>query len=326
MSEVERSIILANGGSISILSADNYDSLRGPGLDGVVVDEASRIPSVVWKEVLRPALSDRRGWALFLTTPNGPNWFKKLFEAAEHREDWERWQLPSSDNPLISQEELADLKIELGPITFAQEHLALFTEIEGALFPSSYFDDDVIWATDWPGEFEVSAIAIDPSIGREAKSGDYSAIVFAGLNGGQIYVDCDIQKRPPVRIVDDTYAMWAKYYPDTVTCEGNGFQQVLAPLFDLHCQLQRLPPLPLSMVHNSVNKRVRIQRLDPHFNNRVFQFRKSSHCQLLIDQCQMFPNAAFHDDGPDALEMAVRALNWVAEGGGGGSEEMRVGT
>ncbi len=78
-SESERLIVLPGGGEFQVKSADNPDSLRGAGLDGVVVDEAAYVKEEAWTEALRPALSDRRGWAMFISSPNGYNWFHTLF-------------------------------------------------------------------------------------------------------------------------------------------------------------------------------------------------------------------------------------------------------
>ena len=54
--------------------ADDPDALRGVGLDGVVLDEAAFMKEEAWVNGIRPALSDRQGWAMFLTTPCGMNW------------------------------------------------------------------------------------------------------------------------------------------------------------------------------------------------------------------------------------------------------------
>lgn len=130
-SEVERRIHLDTGGSISVRSADRPDGLRGVGLDGVVIDEAAFCREETWSEALRPALADKEGWAIFISTPCGQNWFHQLFERAAHTEDMERWQRPTSDNPLISRAELRGAQIELGPYTYSQEFQAKFVTPEG---------------------------------------------------------------------------------------------------------------------------------------------------------------------------------------------------
>lgn len=132
--EVDRRIELGSGGSISVRSADNPDSLRGVGLDGVVIDEAAFCQQETWTEAMRPALADKQGWAMFISTPSGQNWFYDLWNRAQTIDDMEAWQRPTSDNPIIPPSELEAAKLELGPFTFSQEFDAQFVSPEGALF------------------------------------------------------------------------------------------------------------------------------------------------------------------------------------------------
>lgn len=313
-SEVDRRIELHGGGSITVRSADNDDTLRGPGLDGLVIDEAARVSGATWREVLRPALSDKGGWALLGTTPNGKNWIHKAFVDAPGKPDWEAWQRPSWDNPLVSMAEVESLRRELGPRAFDQEHGAKFTDVEGALFPSEYFEDHV-WATDWPDQFEFSTQFVDPSIGSESNPGDYSAIIFTGLARGQYWVKADIKRRTPMQIIEDSVSMYQQFRPMVVGVESNGFQTVLQPLFGMYCQQQGIPPIPLAMVNHHEKKKVRIQRIDPYFDSRLIRIFRDEHGETLVEQCQMYPDSAYHDDGPDALEGAIRLLNeWEFDG------------
>lgn len=310
--EGSHEIRLINGATIRVMSADGEDSLRGPGLDGLIIDEASRVSMQVWTEVLRPALADKQGWAMFLTTPNGKNWFYKMFQEAKKLADWECWQLPTAENPIVKPEELE--KIRTGPNSsprvFAQEHLAEFTEIEGALFPSHYFDDH-IWAGHWPDAFELSAIAVDPSLGE----GDPSAIVFAGLCGGLLYVSADVQLRPPEQIVDDTIRMFQRFQPNVVAVETIGFAQLFIPNIARRCQDLQVPPLPLHPIDSQkASKAIRIASLDPHLANHWLRFMVCDGCHTLIEQLQMFPDKGHHDDGPDALAMCVAVMNQIAVG------------
>ena len=80
--EKQMRIDLPGGGSITVKSADDPDSLRGVGLDGLVFDEAAFARREAWVNGLRPALADRQGWAVFLSTPCGQNWLHDLFVAA----------------------------------------------------------------------------------------------------------------------------------------------------------------------------------------------------------------------------------------------------
>tara|TARA_Y100000389_G_scaffold197563_1_gene232403 strand:- start:9180 stop:10412 length:1233 start_codon:yes stop_codon:yes gene_type:complete len=136
-------IDLPNGGSIAVRSADNPQRLRGEGLDFLVMDEAAFVKPEVWQEVLRPTLTERKGSALFISTPIGrSNWFYDLWEVADEADNWERFQFATTDNPMIDPEEVESARKEVGSIVFAQEYLAEFVDAgQGMLKPEwiNYF-------------------------------------------------------------------------------------------------------------------------------------------------------------------------------------------
>jgi len=90
--------------------ADNPDALRGPYLDGVVLDEFADMKPEVWHEVVRPMLADRRGWATFIGTPKGKNEFFRLYENAKRDPAWFHMMLKASESGIIQPSELADLQ------------------------------------------------------------------------------------------------------------------------------------------------------------------------------------------------------------------------
>ena len=129
-----------NGGFISVKSADNPQRLRGEGLDFLVMDEAAFVKEETWTEVLRPTLTERKGSALFISTPRGQNnWFYRLWQDAETREDWERFKFSTVDNPAIDPKELESAKEEIGSLTFAQEYEAEFVNEGTQLFRPEWF-------------------------------------------------------------------------------------------------------------------------------------------------------------------------------------------
>jgi hypothetical protein len=95
--ETDLRLELIFGGTICLRGAENYDSLRGEGLDLVVLDEYASISREAWTEVLRPALADREGGALFIGTPQGFNHFHQLVESAEGQPDWEVFQFTTAE-------------------------------------------------------------------------------------------------------------------------------------------------------------------------------------------------------------------------------------
>lgn len=123
---------------ISLYGADNYDSLRGIYLDGVVIDEIGDVQPALWNEVIRPALVDRKGWALFIGTPKGANFFKDLRDQAENKEDgWNLLEFKASDTNIIDKEELDAAFKAMGEAKFLQEFECSFAApVEGAYYGS----------------------------------------------------------------------------------------------------------------------------------------------------------------------------------------------
>ena len=127
--ETDLRIDLICGGTICVRGADNYDSLRGDGLDFLVLDEYASIAREAWTEVLRPTLADRKGRALFIGTPHGFNHFHELFEKAETQPDWETFQFTTAEGGNVSLEEINSATHDLDEKTFRQEFLASFENL-----------------------------------------------------------------------------------------------------------------------------------------------------------------------------------------------------
>jgi predicted phage terminase large subunit-like protein len=129
---------LSNGGSIQAKSADNPDSLRGATLDGLVLDEAAIAKPNTWP-TLRPTLTVRKGWAMFISTPKGTNWFYDLYEGVPKRKGWARWQIPSVDSPFVPPDDVEASRQEMSSLLFAQEFLAEFISYSSGIFRADWF-------------------------------------------------------------------------------------------------------------------------------------------------------------------------------------------
>jgi hypothetical protein len=126
-------------GSISFKSGDRPDNLRGVGLDFVVMDEAAFIPRAAWFNVIRPALSDKLGEALIISTPNGvSNWFYQAYlwgqDKNERYSDWESWRFPSTVNPHMPPGEVLQAQATMPDLEFRQEYLADFVSDAAGVF------------------------------------------------------------------------------------------------------------------------------------------------------------------------------------------------
>ena len=125
------------GRRISLYGADNPDALRGIYLDGAVIDEYGDVNPSLFTEVIRPALSDRLGWAMFIGTPKGANHFKEIrdFADTESNEGWVLKEFKASQTGLIAEEELIDAKKSMGENKYEQEfEISFEAPIVGAFY------------------------------------------------------------------------------------------------------------------------------------------------------------------------------------------------
>jgi hypothetical protein len=132
----ERRIDFVEGGWLAIRSTHSADNLRGAGLDLAVLDEAAFMAASVWPEVVRPMLLERQGKALFLSSPNGRNWFWELYTLGLDPEesDWQSFHFTSYDNPLILPAELDAIHRQTPERVWQQEYLAQFSDSAGQVF------------------------------------------------------------------------------------------------------------------------------------------------------------------------------------------------
>jgi hypothetical protein len=135
-SESELSVTFPhNQARIRLYGAENYDRIRGLYLDGVVIDESGDIDERAWPEVIRPALSDRKGWATFIGTPKGRNSFFELHRKAKSDDTWFTDELRASTTGIIDAAELEDAKRTMTAEAYAQEYECSFdAAIVGAYY------------------------------------------------------------------------------------------------------------------------------------------------------------------------------------------------
>lgn len=305
--KVDQMAVFPSGGSVQVRSADNPDSLRGEGLDYLVIDEAAHIKQwdATWNQALRPALSDREGRALFISTPRGHNHFYELFqEAKAGREGWSAFQFPSWSNPFLAQSEIDDAKRDLPGLVFRQEYGAEFVQLAGALFRREWFGiidkppENVRWCRYW--DLAVST----------KQSADYTA-------GGKVgFVDDGT-----IVIADMVRGRWE--WPDALKIIGNTArsdgQGVVQGIEDVGAQkgmyqsLMREPALvglAFSPVPVNKDKMIRAQPwLARAEQGKVVMVRGEWNAAFLDEVCA-FPETD-HDDQVDTISGAVQMIGNV---------------
>lgn len=303
--EGTRMVLFPGGGWVQIKSADNPDSLRSEGLDYVVVDETAHIPkfSEVWEQALRPALADRRGGTLFISTPKGFNHFHDLFKRAEEDKDWEAYQHPTWDNPFIAPEEIEEARNLLPDLIFRQEFGAEFVQLAGALFKREWFLERLIeeeppgirWARYW--DIAVTA----------KTTGDYTVGAKLGMMRDGIVIIADIVR-----------GRWewpdaVKVIAATAKMDGAGVSQGIESVGvqkGMYQTLMRDPTLvglALKPIKVQKDKLTRAMPLLARAEAKNIALVRGVWNKAFIDEACAFPETK-HDDQVDAVSGAMQML------------------
>ena len=167
-----------NGSVMYFKGGDNEKSLRGRGLTMVVIDEAAFISEEIWTRAILPALADKQGKALLISTPNGRNWFWKTALDAQnplYKERWGYWHWPSSMNPLMTFDELREISRNISEMDFRQEFLGEFVTRGGMVYDE--FSANNILGGGIPSDFDY-----DIYMGMDFGYANPTAICFVAVN------------------------------------------------------------------------------------------------------------------------------------------------
>ena len=190
--ETRMVISLVNGSRIHLKGADKPDTLRGVGLNFVVIDEAQDIKEHTWELVLQPTLATTNGRAVFIGTPKSYNWLydkymlgKRGKTVKDHRNrdvpnEWESWQFPTITSPFIPRREIEARRRDMDPKSFRQEFEASFETMSGRVYYPFNRDDHV-------GDYPFNA-KLPIFIGMDFNVDPMSAVIIQEQANGEIWV------------------------------------------------------------------------------------------------------------------------------------------
>lgn len=301
-------IELINGQTIGLRGADRPDTMRGVSLNFLVLDEYADIKPETWEEILRPALSDMQGPALFIGTPKGRNWFYDLYSYAKLNDDpeWSSFHFTSYDNPFLSKDEIDAAKRSMSSYAFRQEFMASFESKGSEMFKEDWIkfseeeppDGDYYIAIDLAGFEDVSK-----KKAKNSKLDETAIAVTKVCDNGSWYVDNIIYGR---WTLDETaqkiFQAVRDYQPVSVGIErGIAKQAVMSPLMDLQKKYNKFFRVE-ELTHGNKKKTDRIMwALQGRFENNVITLNKGEWNSKFLDQLFQFPDPLTHDDLVDAL-------------------------
>jgi len=299
-------IKLVNGAMISLKGADRPETMRGVSLKFLVMDEYADMKPDVWEQILRPALADQKGSAMFIGTPMGRNHFYELYKFAELGDDetYRGWHFTSYDNPILDASEIDLAKKSMSSYAFRQEFMASFEARGSEMFKEDWIrfgeepeEGDYYIAIDLAGFEEVNKKRTKNSKLDETAI----AVVKAGPSGW--YVDNIIHGRWGF---DETatkiFQAVRDYKPISVGIEKGVLRQaIMSPLTNLMKQYGRFFRVE-ELSHGNKKKTDRVMyALQGRFENAQISLNKGSWNNKFLDQLFQFPDVLTHDDLVDAL-------------------------
>ena len=253
----DRTVTFPNGGEVVVRSADNPDSLRGEGLDFVVFDECAFINEAAWVEAIRPSLADRKGRALFISTPKGHDWFWRLWQRCVSDDDheWRGWQLPTVDNPFIDPAEIEAARAGLPERIYQQEFLAMFLDDAGGVFRRVMeCADAVALSAPLPGRAYIAGVDV-------ADAADFTVVsIIDATTREQVYID-RFNRIGYVALEDRLHAAYTRFNVQTMIIEDNSIGQ---PVID-HLRERGLSIVPFHT--SAASKGPLIQALQAAFEH-----------------------------------------------------------
>ncbi len=187
VNEAELTIELKNKSRICLRGADNKDSLRGVGIDFIVLDECADIDEQAWSEVLRPTLSDTKGSAVFAGTPKGMNWFHDLYQRGQDQteEEYSSFLFTTLEGGFVDSGEIEQAKRDLDAKTFRQEYQATWETYSGIIY-YGFSTSENIKHFDQPLDNNIIHIGMDFNL-------DPMCAVVSYISNGVVYIMDEIQ-------------------------------------------------------------------------------------------------------------------------------------
>jgi predicted phage terminase large subunit-like protein len=301
-------LTLVNGRKIFLKGSDRPDTLRGVGLAYVVLDEFADMRPNVWEQILRPALADVQGGAMFIGTPKGRNHFYNLFKFGESGKDkeWGSFHYTSYDNPLIPEKEIEAAKNSMSSFAFRQEFMSSFEAASSDIFKPEWVKVDADEPED--GNYYIAVdlagfINVEKEASNKNKKLDETAIavVKAGEHGWWVadilHGRWDI-KETTKQIMDAVI----KYQPTAVGIEKGSLKNAVLPYLSDSMRKNNLYFRIDDVTHGNQKKTERIVwALQGRFEHGKVTLNYGDWNNDFIDQLTNFPNSQLHDDLVDAL-------------------------
>ena len=300
-------ITLINGAKIYVRGADRPDTLRGVSLTFVVLDEVADIKADTWEKVLRAALSDKKGNALFIGTPKGRNWFYDMYNLGldDPDEEWKSWHFTTKDNPLIDPKEIDGARKTLSSFAFKQEYEASFDNAGTDLFKEKWlkYGEEPDGGVYYIG-LDISGFLNENYSQSRQKKLDQSAIAVVKVTDDGNWFVKKIEhgrwdtKETAQRILKNI----KEFQPVGIGIERGTSRNAVMPYLSDCMRSNNVYASITDLTHGGKKKTERIVwSLQGRFEHGKITLNEDEDWDEFRDQLLMFPTSQVHDDLVDAL-------------------------
>jgi predicted phage terminase large subunit-like protein len=303
-------IKLVNGSTISLKGADRPETMRGVALKFLVLDEYADVKPQVFEQILRPALADLKGKAVFIGTPKGRNHFYDIYRVGlEGKEkDWKSWHFTSFDNPLLDPEEVETAKNSMSNFAFRQEFMASFEAPQSEIFKDEWIkvaDEDeepmhgtYFMAVDLAGFEDVAKNA-----SNKKKHLDQTAISVVKVHEDGWWVEKIDCGRWDIKETANRILRLAKEYEiQVVGIEKGALKNAVLPYLQELMLKYGVYPRIEELTHGNKKKSDRIVwSLQGRFERGRIVLKEGDWVREFKDQLLNFPTNGVHDDMIDSL-------------------------
>ena len=312
--ETELRVDLPNGSRITLLSSEQPDSLRGLFLDGVCIDEVAQVEPRLWNEIIRPALSDRKGFCYFIGTPAGmSNLFYELYQYALGDDEWFTYTAKASETKIIDQKELDAAKAQMGDTRYRQEfECDWIANIEGAIYADALAKME--------DKKQIARVPYDPSLpvstSWDLGVSDHSAIIFYQQLGRAINIIDYHEERGQglphyIQMIKDKDYVYKDHYAPhdiEVTDFSNGKTR-REVAYQLGIRFKVVPKIPLEDGIHATTMTLPRCWIDTDHCKKLIDALRHYH-RKYIDKNRMFRSKPVHDWSSHACD----AMRYLAVG------------
>ena len=300
-------IKLVNGATIALKGADRPETMRGVSLKFLVMDEYADMKPEVWEQILRPALADQKGSAMFIGTPMGRNHFYDLYNYAciSDDESFGGYHFTSYDNPLLDPKEIEAAKKSMSVFSFRQEFMASFEAQGSELFKEDYIKFDTEEPSD--GEYyiavDLAGFADVQKVTTKTKRLDQTAISVVKASENGWWIANIIHGRWGVEeTARRIFEAVRDYKPIAVGIEKGALKNAVYPYLNDQMKKSQQFFRVEELTHGNKKKIDRIVwALQGRFEHGTITLNKGSWNTQFLDELFQFPNPLVHDDLIDSL-------------------------